>query len=72
MTVRANKPAINLREELASLRERQGLPGQFRFPNKTTTQKNEMDNVAGIVVFDTTLGKLCVNTGAGWETITST
>jgi len=27
--------------------------------------------VAGLVVFDTTLGKLCVNTGSAWQTITS-
>jgi hypothetical protein len=37
----------------------------------TTTQKNAISNVAGNVVFDTTLGKLCVNSGSGWQTITS-
>jgi hypothetical protein len=37
----------------------------------TTTQKNAIANVAGNVIFDTTLGKLCVNTGSGWQTITS-
>jgi hypothetical protein len=42
-----------------------------RFPNMTTTQKNAIANVAGNVVFDTTLGKLCVNSGSGWQTITS-
>ena len=42
-----------------------------RFPNMTTTQKNAIANTAGLVIFDTTLGKLCVNTGAGWQTITS-
>jgi hypothetical protein len=43
-----------------------------RFPNMTTAQKNAITpNAAGNVVFDTTLGKLCVNTGAGGQTITS-
>ena len=42
-----------------------------RFPNMTTTQKNAMGDVAGNMVFDTTLGKMCFNTGSGWETITS-
>jgi len=41
------------------------------FPRMTTTQKNAISSpVAGLVVFDTTLGKLCVYTTA-WETITS-
>jgi hypothetical protein len=42
-----------------------------RFPNMTTTQKNAMTGAAGAVVFDTTLGKLCVYTGSAWQTITS-
>lgn len=42
-----------------------------RFPNMTTTQKNAIANLAGNVVFDTTLGKLCVNSGSAWQTITS-
>lgn len=42
-----------------------------RFPNMTTAEKNAIANVAGNVVFDTTLGKLCVNSGSGWQTITS-
>ncbi len=37
----------------------------------TTTQKNALGNHEGMVVFDHTLGKLCVNNGASWETITS-
>jgi hypothetical protein len=40
--------------------------------NVTTTQKNALAPSAGWVVFDTTLGKLCVYTGAAWQTITST
>ena len=42
-----------------------------RFPNMTTTQKNAMADVAGMQVYDTTLGKMCFNTGSAWETITS-
>ena len=43
-----------------------------RFPNMTTTQKNAVSSpAAGLVVFDTTLSKLCVYTGAAWQTITS-
>ena len=41
------------------------------FPTMTTTQKNAMANVAGTQVFDTTLSKMCFNTGVAWETITS-
>jgi len=42
-----------------------------RFPNMTTTQKNAITPSAGTVVFDTTLAKLCVYSGAAWQTITS-
>jgi hypothetical protein len=43
-----------------------------RFPNMTTAQKNAIGTpAAGLVVFDTTLAKLCVYSGAAWETITS-
>jgi hypothetical protein len=39
--------------------------------NVTTTEKNALAPSAGWVVFDTTLGKLCVYSGSGWETVTS-
>jgi len=43
-----------------------------RFPNMTTTQKNAIATPgSGLVVFDTTLGKLCVYSGTAWQTITS-
>ncbi len=42
-----------------------------KMPSFTTTQKNALTASAGLVVFDSTLGKLCVYTGAAWETITS-
>lgn len=43
-----------------------------RMPNMTTVQKNAIASpAAGLMVFDTTLAKLCVYSGAAWETITS-
>ena len=43
-----------------------------RMPNMTTTQKNAISGpAAGLIVFDTTLSKLCVYSGAAWQTITS-
>jgi hypothetical protein len=43
-----------------------------RMPNMTTTQKNAISSpVAGLMVFDTTLAKLCVYSGSAWQTITS-
>jgi len=44
-----------------------------RMPNMTTAEKNAISSpAAGLMVFDTTLAKLCVYTGAAWQTITST
>ena len=44
----------------------------FLPPRMTTTQKNAIATpAAGLVVYDTTLNKLCVRTAAAWETITS-
>jgi hypothetical protein len=44
----------------------------FLPPRMTTTQKNAIATpAAGLVVYDTTLGKLCVRTASSWETITS-
>lgn len=40
-------------------------------PVVTTTQKNALTVGAGYIVFDSTLGKLCVYTGSSWQTITS-
>lgn len=52
--------------------ELQGTNKGF-LPNKvTTTQKNAISSPAeGLVVYDTTLHKLCVYTGSAWETVTS-
>lgn len=44
----------------------------FLPPRMTTTQKNAISSpAAGLVVYDTTLAKLCVRTASAWETITS-
>ena len=44
----------------------------FLPPRMTTVQKNAIGTpAAGLVIFDTTLAKLCVYSGAAWETITS-
>ena len=42
-------------------------------PAMTTVQKNAIGSpIAGLIVFDTTLAKLCIYTGAAWQTVTST
>ncbi|MDA9207211.1 hypothetical protein N9O41_02650, partial [Crocinitomicaceae bacterium] len=44
----------------------------FLPPRMTTTQKNAVASpTAGMVVYDSTLAKLAVYTGAAWETVTS-
>ena len=44
----------------------------FLPPRMTTTEKNAIATpAAGLVVYDTTLNKLCVRTASAWETITS-
>lgn len=37
----------------------------------TTTEKNALPATAGMMVFDSTLGKACIYTGSAWQTITS-
>ena len=49
-----------------------GVFSSMKLSPITTTQKNALGNTAGMLVFDTTLGKLCVNNGAAWQTVTST
>jgi hypothetical protein len=41
-------------------------------PVFTTTEKNAIVSPeTGAIIFDSTLGKLCVYTGSAWETVTS-
>ena len=43
-----------------------------RMPVMTTTQKNAIATPAsGLMIFDSTLGKMCIYTGSAWQTITS-
>jgi hypothetical protein len=43
----------------------------FLPPRMTTPQKNNITTPSGLIVYDTTLNKLCVRTPTGWQTITS-
>ncbi len=40
-------------------------------PSYTTTQKNALTPIAGMVILDTTLAKVCIYTGAAWQTVIS-
>lgn len=61
-------PATSTSSALEVVSTTQGI----RFPVMTTAQKTAIATPStGLVVFDSTLAKLCVYTGAAWETITS-
>ena len=49
----------------------QFVGGIFATKNVTTAEKNALTASKGWVVFDTTLGKLCVYSGSAWQTVTS-
>ena len=56
----------------SSILDAQSTTKGVRMPNMTTAQKNAIVSpAAGLMVFDTTLKKLCVYTGTAWQTITS-
>lgn len=64
------------RRQLSAYLEAAGLTAASAFSaiqlvQLTTAQKNALTNSAGLLVYDTTLDKLCINTGAGWQTVTS-
>ena len=40
-------------------------------PTLTTTAKLALSATIGQIVFDSTLGKMCVYNGTAWQTITS-
>jgi hypothetical protein len=43
-----------------------------RLPTFTTIEKNDISSPpAGSIIFDTTLGKMCVYTGSAWQIVTS-
>jgi hypothetical protein len=67
-SVKAGGGSINASAILQADSTTQG----FLPPRMTTTQKNAIGTPAqGLMVFDTTLVKLCVYNGTTWETITS-
>jgi hypothetical protein len=58
--------------DASALLDVQSTTKGVRMPNMTTTQKNAISSpAAGLMVFDTTLAKLCVYSGSAWQTITS-
>jgi hypothetical protein len=58
--------------DASAILDAQSTTKGVRMPNMTTTQKNAISSpAAGLIVFDTTLAKLCVYSGAAWQTITS-
>jgi hypothetical protein len=57
--------------DASAILDAQSTTKGVRMPNMTTTEKNAIASpAAGLMVYDTTLAKLCVYTTA-WETITS-
>ena len=63
---------INGTPAASAILDGQSTTQGFRFPNMTTTQKNAISSPAtGLVIFDTTLAKLCVYSGSAWQTVTS-
>jgi len=68
----AGSVGIGATANASALLDVQSTTKGVRMPNMTTTQKNAIASPgAGLMVFDTTLAKLCVYTGAAWQTITS-
>lgn len=58
--------------DASALVESQSTAKGWLPPRMTTTQKNAISSPAeGLIVYDTTLHKLCVRAAAAWETITS-
>ena len=41
-------------------------------PSYTTAQKNALTASPGAIVYDSTLGKLCVYTSSGWQSVVTT
>ena len=58
--------------DASAILDAQSTTKGVRMPNMTTTHKNAISSpAAGLMVFDTTLAKLCVYSGTAWQTITS-
>lgn len=70
-TAWGNQYSRVLEQEVQNLWNAIRLLQQSTLPSYTTAEKTILTNRAGWLIFDSTLGKACINTGAGWETITS-
>lgn len=60
-----------LEQEVQNLWSAIQLLQRSTLPSYTTAEKITLTDRAGWLIFDSTLGKACINTGSGWETITS-
>jgi hypothetical protein len=66
VAVGGNAPAAS------SIMDLQSITSGFLPPRMSTTQKNAISSpAAGLIVYDTTLNKLCLYNGSAWQTITS-
>lgn len=67
-----DEAGVNAFVATSALLEMKATTKGFLPPRMTTTQKNAIASPAsGLVVYDTTLNKLCVRGASAWETITS-
>lgn len=67
-----NKLSVGTPTQATAVMEITSTTQGFLPPRMTTTQKNAIASpTAGLVVYDSTLNKLCVRTASAWETITS-
>jgi hypothetical protein len=72
LTVSGNLGIGTTSPNASAILDAQSTTKGVRMPNMTTTQKNAIASpAAGLMVFDTTLAKLCVYSGSAWQTITS-
>jgi hypothetical protein len=67
-----NKLSVGTPNQATAIMEVTSTTQGFLPPRMTTTQKNAISSPAtGLVVYDTTLNKLCVRAASAWETLTS-
>jgi hypothetical protein len=67
-----NKLSVGTPTQASAVMEITSTTLGFLPPRMTTTQKNAIASPAqGLIVYDSTLAKLCVRTAISWETITS-
>ena len=47
------------------------IPVELILPVKTTTERDDMVDKEGLIIFNATTNKINFNTGSGWEAVTS-